>query len=482
MKLTSVELVNALSATFEQLNVLTQTSVNINQNVVKAEQGNFVLFAAFLDVFHISDGSRPSDQIIFDFLKPFFDDAALADVATKGVIKAFNDAGYLTDSERLQFAKNTFETITTSDPYYFEFAKALNDSVSSIGDEALLFAKKVQGDAIGASETISLNSVLGKADTSTALDEPALTVSKPLLDDSAVIDAHTLAFAKILADQVASAEDYVTIFTKKASDEVVASLDLLQKNFGTAFDDATSLSEAHSIATSKPISELIASAGDQAFLFAKKVSTEAIGVIDDDVIAFAKALSDHGFISEAIDTLTMGKVLTEAPAASDAINSKVSTKQLSDTVSFTDDVDGSASILDDQEVQFQKIRTDIAAAIDVFERQVDFDRAFADTSGVVDNDLLAIGKTLSEAPSASEILNMVTGKQLYDIPVATETLAKSLVRQLTDSALFGDATVVSPNKVVLDLTSSTDAGTLRSQGYSDFTYFKEDFVGASTTF
>ena len=77
---------------------------------------------------------------------------------------------------------------------------------------------------------------------------------------------------------------------------------------------------------------------------------------------------------------------------------------------------------------------------------------------------------------------MVTGKQLYDIPVATETLAKSLVRQLTDSALFGDATVVSPNKVVLDLTSSTDAGTLRSQGYSDFTYFKEDFVGASTTF
>jgi len=72
VKLKSVELVNALSATFEQLNVLTQTSVNINQNVVTAEQGNFVLFAAFLDVFHISDGSRPSDQIIFDFLKPFF--------------------------------------------------------------------------------------------------------------------------------------------------------------------------------------------------------------------------------------------------------------------------------------------------------------------------------------------------------------------------------------------------------------------------
>ena len=35
MKLKSVELVNALSAAFEQLQVLTQTSVNINQTWLK---------------------------------------------------------------------------------------------------------------------------------------------------------------------------------------------------------------------------------------------------------------------------------------------------------------------------------------------------------------------------------------------------------------------------------------------------------------
>jgi hypothetical protein len=482
VKLGSVELVNALSAKFEQLNVLTQTSVNINQNVVKAELGNFLLFASFLDTFYIDDGSRPSDKIIFDFLKPLLDDADITDIASKGVIKAFNDAGYVTDSERLQFVKNAFETITTSDPYYFEFAKALNDSVSGVGDQAFLFTKKVQGETPSVSESISLGAGLGKSDSSTALDEPAFSVGKPLLDDSAVVDAHTLAFAKILSDQVTSTEDHVVIFTKKAADEVVATLDLLQKNFGTAFDDAASLSEAHSIATSKPIAEIIASAGDQAFLFAKKVSTDPVGAVDDDVLAFAKALSDHGFISEAIDTLTIGKSLSDVPAASDAINSKVSTKQLSDTVSFTDDVDGTASILDDQEMQFTKIKTDVAAAIDVFERQVDFDRAFADASGVVDNDLLAIGKSLSDTPNTSDSTNMVTGKQIYDIPVASETLAKSLARLRSDSALLGDATVVSPGKVLLDLASSTDTGSLRSQGYSDFTYFAEDFVGASTTF
>lgn len=85
MKLGSVELVNALSAKFEQLNVLTQTSVNINQNVVKAELGNFLLFASFLDTFYIDDGTRPSDQIVFDFLKPLLDDADITDIASKGI-------------------------------------------------------------------------------------------------------------------------------------------------------------------------------------------------------------------------------------------------------------------------------------------------------------------------------------------------------------------------------------------------------------
>ena len=464
MRLKSAELVNALSATFEQLNVLTQTSVNINQNVVKAEQGNFLLFAAFLDTFYIEDGSRPSDQLVFDLLKPLVDDAAVADIASKGVIKAFNDAGYLTDSERLQFAKNVFETITTSDPYYFEFAKALNDIVAGVGDQAFLFTKKVEGETVGAAEEISLGAGLGKSDTATALDEPAFTLGKPLLDDYLVADAHTLAVAKVLADQVASTEDHVVIFTKKAADEVVASIDLLQKNFGTAFDDVSSLAEAHAIATSKPIAEIIASAGDQTFLFAKKVSTDPVALVDDDVLAFAKALSD-------------------APAASDAINTVGTTKLLTDGVSFTDDVDGTASILDDQEMQFRKNTTDGAGVAETFFRQVDYDRAFSDSSGATDNDELTVGKSLSDALSASESINMVTGKQIYDIPVASETLAKAITKSpFLDSALLGDATVVASGKVLLDLASSTDAGSLRSQGYADFTYFAEDFVGASTTF
>ena len=410
MKLKSVELVNALSAEFEQLNVLTQTSVNINQNVVEAELGNFVLFAAFLDVFHIADGSRPTDQLVFDFFKTLVDDAAIADVATTGVIKVFNDAGYATDSERIQFAKHAFETITTSDPYYFEFAKALNDSVSGIGDQAILFAKKVQGETIGTGDVSTLSTALGKADGTALQDEPAFSTSKPI------------------AEIIASAGDQTFLFAKKFSADQV-----------TGLDDTAVLSYA------KPL-------------------TEHPATSDNDVIAFAKALADHGFIAEAIDTLAVGKVFSDAYAASDVINTLGITKALFDTVTFTDDVDGAASLLDDQEMQFQKLTTDAASVVEQFYRQVGYTRAFSDSSAVADT------------------TNLVTGKQLYDIPVATETLAMSFTRPRSDSALFGDANVVSSNKVVFDLTSSTDAGSLRSQGYSDFTYFEEDFVGASTTF
>jgi len=120
--------------------------------------------------------------------------------------------------------------------------------------------------------------------------------------------------------------------------------------------------------------------------------------------------------------------------------------------------------LDDQEMQFRKIKSNIASAAETFTRQVGYNRLFSDNS------------------IASETHYVVTGKHLSDIPVATETLVKSLTRQRSDSALFGDASVVTSGKVLLNLASSTDAGSLRSQGYTDFTYFAEDFVGASTTF
>jgi hypothetical protein len=410
VKLKSVELVNALSAEFEQLNVLTQTSVNINQNVVKAEQGNFLLFASFFDTFYVEDGTRPSDALFFGYFKTFEDASAVADLAAKSLIRGVSDSGYVVDSEVIRFVKGEFEQVGSVDTHSFDFGKDLADLVSGIGDQVFIFAKKFPEDPVGVAEAVSLDASLVKGDTTGLQDEPALATAKPI------------------AEIIASAGDQAFLFAKKFPLDQV-----------TALDDIATIASAKAL-TDQPIST------------------------DNDIIAFAKALVEHGYISEAIDTLNVGKVFADVSAASDVINTFGLGKNLGDTVGFTDDVDGTASTLDDQEMQFHKTRTHVASVSEVFERQVDYTRAFTNSS------------------NTSDSTNMVTGKHIYDIPVASETLAKSLARLRSDSALLGDATVVTAGKVLLDLTSSTDTGSLRSQGYSDFTYFAEDFVGASTTF
>ena len=349
MKLKAVELVNALTAHFEQLNVLTQTSVNVNQNVVKAELGNFLLFASFADALGLQE------ETAFELVKALTDEAGFAEAIEVAFGKVIGEYGYVLDDQRFSFAKSLFDQMAATDSNYLGFAKVLTDAVSGISDRLARGTGKALSDAPVASDTV------------------------------------------------------------------------------------------YSFGVTKPL-------------------TDAAATLDNDVIAFAKALADHGFFAEAIDTLAFGKGLSDAPVASDAIDSFGLTKALTDTVTFTDDIDGEASILDDQEMQFRKIKSNIASAAETFTRQVGYNRLFSDNS------------------IASEIHYVVTGKHLSDIPVATETLAKSLTRQRSDSALFEDASVVTSGKVLLNLASSTDAGSLRSQGYTDFTYFAEDFVGASTTF
>ena len=145
-------------------------------------------------------------------------------------------------------------------------------------------------------------------------------------------------------------------------------------------------------------------------------------------------------------------------------------------------MDGEASILDDQEIQFVKQRTDTAFIGDSIYIQRVYIRDFSHAAATADDALFAIGKTLSDTSGTSDSTNMVTGKHIYDIPVAAETLAFALNSARADSALFGDVNEVAFNKTLLELTSTADAGSLRSQGYADFTYFGEDFVGASRTF
>lgn len=559
MRLKSVELVNALSAAFEQLQVLTQTSVNINQNVIKAEQGEFLLFAKYFDTISVEDGTRPSDEMVFEFFKTLTDDAGVAENATNAFFKVAADYGYVLDDQRWSFIKSALDEISIGDEINTKDFSKINQDTPAVSDApAKLFSKPTVADGVNlAGDVIVKLTELGKSETPLVAEEHFYELGKPLEDAFALGEAHFVAVSKPLDDTVNGFEDHVFIFTKKVKEDTFSATEALAKDFWRPLADSYSLSDGYSLEPGKVLYDVVAGVGDQAFIFAKKVTGDTTAAVDqintkdfgkaladiplfseahfydmgkpltdtysileahslepgkvfvdsvngiedyvwlltkkapdnnvgttDQINTFSvgKALADNGYLSDAINTIYFDKAPSDAPVATDEINSFGTTKQLTDGVNATDDVDGAASILDDQEMQFMKDRTDVAVASDSFDRQVDYVRAFTEAGYFGDDAIYDVGKAVFDTPFASDSTNLLTGKHIYDIPVASETLAFALARVRSDSALLGDATAVTAGKVLLDLASTADAGSLRSQGFSDFTYFAEDFVGASRTF
>ena len=221
-------------------------------------------------------------------------------------------------------------------------------------------------------------------------------------------DGALLHFFKTLTDSTALAEDAVLAFNKELSETIgVAEANIM--SYGKPLGDAAAVAESISKAFPKSFADSFSVAEDAAILGLSKPFSETPGVTD-------------------VLRPSANKGLSETPSFVDAITARALTKALANSVDATDDVDGEASILDDQEMQFVKNTTNVATVSEVIAIATTFNRAFGDSFGVTDGDVLNFRKRPSNT------------------------------------------------------ASMTDAGSLRSQGYCDFTYFQEDYVGASRTF
>ena len=221
------------------------------------------------------------------------------------------------------------------------------------------------------------------------------------------VDGAVFHFFKNLTNSASLAEDAVLAFNKALSETIGAA-------------------EAHLISYGKPLGDSAAITDVISKEFPRSF-TDSAAVTDVLSKGFPREFTETPALTDT-NILGLGKNFSETPALTDAINTRALTKALTSLVNTTDDVDGEASILDDQEMQFVKNTTNVATITDSIALTSAFSRAFADSFGVTDGDVLDFGKRPSDT-----------------IPI-------------------------------------TDAGSLRSQGYSDFTYFEEDYVGASRTF
>ena len=303
------------------------------------------------------------------------------------------------------------------------------------------------------------------ADAAAVSDSDSLDVSKNLTETPSVTDQDVIALLKQVSDSGALTDDDVIAIIK-----------------GLA--ETPAVAEAHIFAFTKPLTDSSAITDDQALTSVKGL-TEAPSASDDDAIDFTKVAGDdtaydYCDISYFGEDYVEGARIERIFVAEDNVFDL--TKLLTDQAFATDDLDGEASAEDDQEIQFVKTRTDLASVTDVFDRDVVYLRDFSETTAANDDSSLTVDKTLSESPSATESHTKAVGFSKADAGTVSDADVLSTGKNLGDNGGIIDSQVVQFTKASSDSGVAADSGSLRSQGYCDFTYFAEDYVGASRTF
>ncbi len=295
------------------------------------------------------------------------------------------------------------------------------------------------------------------------------------LSDHAMID-----LAKVSRDAFAVIDQHATSFGKDRQDSAGLS-DRLVVDLAKVLAEAAGAIDRHAIAVHKPLGDQIATIEDLARVFLKKVADDNTALSDQiDTKAVGKVVSDPIGVSD-LAKASMDKGIVDAAGVTDQAAAYL-VKHLYDTVTFTDDLDGSASILDDQEITFFKVLGDVSGVSDLFERVVSYVRRFEDSAALTDQTALAVGKSISEGASVFDASMAFLDKRVADAAGVSDSKALSLAKTASDAAGLSDTKQVHVGKGTQDAAGVGDSGSLRMQGYCEFSYFAEDYVGESRTF
>lgn len=293
-----------------------------------------------------------------------------------------------------------------------------------------------------------------------AMDQALLVFYKIKTEDLQLTEDVNYQFYKNLNESPVLTDKQISSISKKFSDETGA-VDLYQMSFARSRFEQAGAQDAYKHILNKQPNDFAGVRDLQGFTLYKGFD-EANAVAENSLRVFTKNNYELGVL---FDTKRLSV-----------------SKELNDTLNVTDDVDGAASILDDQEMQFIKQRTDLGSVEDSFAFAMSYSRAYADLYGAQEKIVVGFGKSLNEYGSFFDSKNFAVSKVIADSFGSTDLLAKILSRSVSDNAQIADSRSIGFGSARTDSASFTDSGSVRSQGYCDFTYFAEDFVGASRTF
>ena len=201
------------------------------------------------------------------------------------------------------------------------------------------------------------------------------------------------------------------------------------------------------------------------------------------IIAFKKAIATIGF-KKAIAEISLGfflifRFFTDALGLSDS-QSKSIGKSLSDASAASDSTvtglgkvtgDGSATS-DSQTASLGKALSDFSAMTDA--KTTSLNKGNTDSSSFADAEIKDFHKFINEQAGVTDDLDGEAS--------AEDDQTMTFVKVRSDLAAMTDILTIVKAKLLSDSSSASDAGSLRSQNYCDFSYFLEDFTGQSRNF
>ena len=182
-------------------------------------------------------------------------------------------------------------------------------------------------------------------------------------------------------------------------------------------------------------------------------------------------------VSAYLDTTGRFKYTTDVFSVTDTTS--FSTSKIADADTFTP--------VDDTALSTDKSLADTTSLSDSVITVLIFIRDFTDTASLADASTLLISPAYSDTFALSDTTATSIDKNLTD-SFALNDLSDAAgptwsFSDFTNNVVStSDSTEVTNTKGLSDSLSSSDSGTLISQGYCDITYFAEDYVGESRTF
>ena len=153
----------------------------------------------------------------------------------------------------------------------------------------------------------------------------------------------------------------------------------------------------------------------------------------DRVVSYVRGFLDAAGASEAYAS-GFGKLSTDEASIGDSDPVRLFGKNVLDAVGATDDLDGAASILDDQEMFFFKATNNVATASELFDRTVVFSREFSDSYTAGDLYAGHLFKPQTDGSEAFDVFfkQVTFSRSPTDTAETSESLSKDMYVRIGD--------------------------------------------------